>query len=433
MDAGHIFGVDLDDIRDQRWFAAKHERGQRLVIVDEARVPGGGPRLVVADVVSSSGNTDRYLLIMEVGSNREPRIGDGRFAALTRWILDRSPVKGARGGSFVPAVEPGVQLGLPQGERFVGDDQSNTIVGVGDRWLLKCYRRIHAGVHPEPELLGALVDLPSTPRLGATVIFDDGSALYTALVLVERIPDVETGWAGPIARLAEVLDRPAEVEALERAAAEYAVFASAVGGLHEELRSRFSARAVLPEDLNRWHRSARADLQLAQQITTGPANSMLAKHRPRLERALAFDSGAGHRLQRIHGDLHLGQFLRRTDKVWIIDFEGDPQAGFEERRRLDSPLLDLACLLRSLDHLLSATITRRPERRIGDAPQAWRSRTREAVIATYEQDQGPVDRILLRAFETHRELREFVYAATVLPEWMHAPMFGIDALFEWPD
>jgi predicted trehalose synthase len=44
-----------------------------------------------------------------------------------------------------------------------------------------------------------------------------------------------------------------------------------------------------------------------------------------------------------------------------------------------------------------------------------------------------VDRVLLGAFEVHREIREVSYAATVLPEWMHAPMFGLASLVDSPD
>ena len=67
----------------------------------------------------------------------------------------------------------------------------------------------------------------------------------------------------------------------------------------------------------------------------------------------------GTRLQRIHGDLHVGQLLRTPTGVVAIDFEGDPTLPIEARRRLASPLQDLASLLLSLDHVAAAAARRR--------------------------------------------------------------------------
>lgn len=426
--------VDLEDIRDRRWFAAKHETGQRLELVDEAVVPGGGPRLVVVDVSSSSGGADRYLLISEPNSNREPEIGHGYFGALARWALSGESLSGAHGGRFIPTPEPGAQVGSDPVEMFVGDDQTNTIVGVGDHWLVKCYRRLHSGIHPEPELLRMVAGTPSIPRLGAEVVFHDGSSNHTALTIIEHIHDVETGWAGPISRLAHVFDGSQATDDHTRSVAEYALLGQAAAAMHDELRTSFPTRAVEHNDRRRWQRTAHTDLDLALRVTTGPARALLGHYRPWTERALSTDGAHSHSyVQRIHGDLHLGQFLRQPDRVWIIDFEGDPQSDFDERRSLDSPLKDLASLLRSLDHLISATIQRRPERRTDDATRSWRSSARNTVIASYERSRDPVDRVLLRSFEVHREIREFSYAASVLPEWMHAPMFGLEALANWAD
>lgn len=402
-------------------------------MIDDAVVPGGGPRLVVVDVVSASGDADRYLIISEPTRWREPEVGDGYYAALTRWVLAGQPLSGTNGGRFVPAPEPDAVLGPDHSEHFIGDDQTNTIVGVGAAWIVKCYRRMYAGVHPEPELLRTLAEAPATPRLGAEMVFDDGTSSFTVLAVVEHIHGVETGWTGPISRLAQILDAPDDAADLTRSAAEFALLGHAAAVIHGELRTNFPTRAAGHDDRSRWKRTAHADLDPAMRATTGPARAMLEAHRHWIERALTFDSDVSHRLQRIHGDLHLGQFLRRPDLVWIIDFEGDPQSDFGPRRSLDSPLKDLASLLRSLDHLISATIMRRPETRSGERALPWRTSARDAVISAYEHVGGPVDRVLLGAFEVHREIREVSYAAAVLPEWMHAPMFGLASLVESPD
>ena len=43
-----------------------------------------------------------------------------------------------------------------------------------------------------------------------------------------------------------------------------------------------------------------------------------------------------------------------------------------------------------------------------------------------------IDPDLLHAFEVDKELYEFAYAATYLPDWLYAPTEGMRALFEGP-
>jgi predicted trehalose synthase len=127
---------------------------------------------------------------------------------------------------------------------------------------------------------------------------------------------------------------------------------------------------------------------------------------------------------RIHGDLHIGQLLRRTGAdPLVIDFEGDPTRPLADRRRPDTPLRDLASLLRSVDHCGSAASRRAG----GAAPEEWIAGARAAVLSGYG---GPVDARLLAALEVAKECAEFVYAQRVLPEWLYAPRQGLRRLLE---
>jgi predicted trehalose synthase len=142
-------------------------------------------------------------------------------------------------------------------------------------------------------------------------------------------------------------------------------------------------------------------------------------------------------VMRIHADLHLGQVLLAEDGYRVIDFEGEPLRPIEERRRLDSPLRDVASMLRSLDHV-ARSARRRAEARAGGPiaepgldVEAWIARARDRFLVSYIaglRDAGspfPVDLDLLDAFEVAKETYELVYAATVLPSWVWAPREGM--------
>ena len=64
-------------------------------------------------------------------------------------------------------------------------------------------------------------------------------------------------------------------------------------------------------------------------------------------------------LTRIHGAYDLGQVLLSEGDFMIIDFEGDPSLPMEERRRLNTPLRDVANMIRSFQYAAGVGLTAR--------------------------------------------------------------------------
>ncbi|HEY8584162.1 MAG TPA: hypothetical protein VIL49_14500, partial [Capillimicrobium sp.] len=147
-----------------------------------------------------------------------------------------------------------------------------------------------------------------------------------------------------------------------------------------------------------------------------------AEHRDAIAARLApLGEAAGLPLTRIHGDLHVAQLLRSPHALRIIDFEGDPTRPLAERRRPDTPLRDVACLLRSIEHVGWAA-----SRRVDDLdPERW---VRAATAAALDGYDGAPDPELLSALELAKSCQELIYAHRVVPEWAYAPRAGLRAL-----
>ncbi len=151
---------------------------------------------------------------------------------------------------------------------------------------------------------------------------------------------------------------------------------------------------------------------------------------------------AGLRI-RIHGDYHLGQVLRTEEDFVILDFEGEPARPIAERRAKQSPLKDVAGMIRSYSYAAYAALfaftTHAPDdyaalERWADTWQHWAA---DAFWKSYTTAIGdspllPVDetarRALLGAFALDKALYELGYELNNRPEWVRVPLIGIEKL-----
>ena len=147
---------------------------------------------------------------------------------------------------------------------------------------------------------------------------------------------------------------------------------------------------------------------------------------------------------RLHGDLHLGQLLVCRDDFFIIDFEGEPQRSFEERRAKHSALRDVAGMLRSFDyarHTALYQVAQRPDEleHLGPLARHWERQVHQVFLATYAQvvqagglyaGAGGFEAAypLLDLFELEKAMYELRYEIDNRPDWVAVPLTGIAAL-----
>jgi maltose alpha-D-glucosyltransferase/alpha-amylase len=402
-------------------------------------------------------------------------IAEGRtIAALTRSGAGPSSASGAGSGASGGAVDaalvcrpsPGFAEAWGPGdptevaasaETPLGRDQTNTSTVIGARLLLKGYRRIQPGLNPDLELTAYLTEeagFAGVPRLAgwAEVVTREGG-VATLAMLQAFAPDAEDAYERTAELLAELILAPGSAS-LEWATDVAADIGRLVAGLHAALATPppdapdLAPRTATREELKAWRMDAHRQLNLAIPAVTAvdpAAGAELRREASAIAaRASRFEAVAVAPLvMRIHADLHLGQILvSGGDDYRVIDFEGEPLRPIEDRRRPDSPLRDVASLLRSLDHV-ARSARRRAERRNGGPVErpsldidAWIERARERFLRAYSDglraSGAPVtlDLDLLDAFEVAKEAYEFVYAATVLPSWLWAPREGMRWLLE---
>jgi maltose alpha-D-glucosyltransferase/alpha-amylase len=236
----------------------------------------------------------------------------------------------------------------------------------------------------------------------------------------------------------------------------------------------FAAEPFTTEDLIRDVRRIEAQINAAldtikAKIPTlndeaaGDAGLLLSRRLNLLARAHAITEvpAAGQRI-RVHGDYHLGQTLRTSgasrkngiesgaedgDFV-LLDFEGEPARLLAERRQKQSPLKDVAGMIRSLSYAAHSGLDQfltanqgaehtQDTENLNAWADFWQNSASCEFLRAYRETiaanpallpSAQQSQALLDAYLLEKALYELLYELNNRPSWLRIPLAGILAL-----
>jgi maltokinase len=436
----------------QRWFGGKG-RDVALSAAPLATVPGPADVTIwTLRADYADGDTETYQVPLV--SHGEPAeslehvlLGTVDTEHGMRWIYDAlhdkevtpSWLRGIRDGAqdgplhFTRYADSPDDIPVDEPSLVLTGEQSNTSMVFGDVAIMKVFRKLQPGLNPDIEVQIALSKLGAkhVPRLLGAVEGDvEGTASSLAMVQ-EFMTTATDGWE--LAK-ASVRDLMAEADLhAEEAGGDFAGEAQrlgeAVAEVHADLALAFGTREASADELH--ERAQGMQARLTRAIKVVPALGDVADALTATYDAIG-QLAESVSMQRLHGDLHLGQSLRTVTRWVLIDFEGEPMAAIDARRELDSPLRDVAGMLRSFDYaghhrVIETGYDQQLSYRAGE----WSDRNRDAFCTGYAEAAGADPRthdVLLRAFEADKAVYEAVYEARNRPAWLPIPLASLARL-----
>lgn len=305
-------------------------------------------------------------------------------------------------------------------EQQVSTDHANVSIAVDGRWLVKWFRRPISAADLHVLVLlteRGFADMPA--YLGA---LHDGDAVVA--VVSELLPGATDGWVWFVDDVLAWLDTGVGLDALVHTAA-------SMGTIAARLHLALADPDVAPVPLDAVRGLVAERREAAITHTDGDAGLRLRLRIGQIDTALsALDTLGPVPMQRVHGDLHAGQFLRGDDRDRLVltDFDGDPMTASADRLAVQPAERDLAGLVQSIDHVGRVAARRRP----GADVSPFIAPAVDAALRAYGSVR-PYDDALLWPLRVAQELHEYAYAALHLPVWGYVPDAGMCHLFPEED
>lgn len=464
-------------LQSQRWFAGKGREISAVRQLSELPLASDASLAWQILAVDYGGSEEQYLVTWPVGTWSQ--LVEAKSTVIPpEWVTQPEGLQalwhelaGAKSSEWMSHEFTNFVKQTPQcTARWVPFEQSNTCVIFDERYILKLFRKLAAGINPDVEIGRALAEQQfegKVPPLHAILAFENEGQVVTAGVMHRYLHGAKSAWDVLLELLKEAV-QTREQNPLATSLGAVLQMSAALGSLTARMHTLL-AQATGPDFIAEGWTAAERELLCAAQTEYSAQQLALLcdrlTHLPADTQALAqlvidrqqvllqrFDkwktiAHCGQRT-RIHGDYHLGQVLvtARADDplqydLWAIDFEGEPARPLAERRRKRSPLQDVAGMIRSLHYAVSQT-------RLTHSPLAnglvWAAAVYPQMVAAFitAYDAGiqivgllpdsndPDRRAMLELFILEKALYELGYELLNRPGWIQVPLGGIAELLE---
>jgi maltose alpha-D-glucosyltransferase/alpha-amylase len=485
-------------IAQKRWYTAKGARIERVVLHDlgscgeqqqwlltlvEVHLDDRPPQHYFLPLAVAWDNGDEDALALLGGlvlcgvrrANRTGLLFDALHDEVFVRSLARRVVDGVQGDSAEGRLGASRSRELP--EALAGDatvrwleGATNTSCVVGEQLLLKIYRRLQPGSHPEVAMGEFLSGQPFVAdSYGSLSLTVDGEAEAWSLgVLQQFVVCRDDAWHYVLDQLSRFLDVIAtappqdersmeDLEGFFTLLGEMNLLGRRTAEMHLALAQptgdpAFDPQPLIDDDLQRWREKVIADLGATAALVEARVEQWqgqqaklgrrLLEHRETLERLIEGLplSAEGLVETRHHGDFHLGQMLVHEHDFIFIDFEGEPAVPLAARSDKHSPLRDLAGLIRSIDYAALSALRDfeqhrgEPDERLLAWMRRWQSLVLDALRAGYfgtlaSPAPQRAQSALLELFLLEKALYEVRYEIDHRPEWVSLPLAGLLATF----
>jgi len=460
----------LESLPSARWFGGKGRPIRDIEVVDFGVVEDGPPALVFSIVrVNFADEGPEHLyhlpLIVEEGMATDAFQDPDRLKIIGDLMAHGTSIKGHDG--VFQFSGPGLDPLSPPGEeiRVMSAEQSNTSLVLDESVIVKVFRRLEVGTNPDLEMTRFLTNegFQYIPLHVGEIDYagvDEEQEMSIDLGIAQQfMPDATEGWEQTLAYLDRFYAEASDLDAREdmRFLTEeraHEIFRSledlgeVTALLHVTMSRAEGDPDLAPEptdrfDLEAWAERARKSLAALVKDSAPELAGTADAINERIN-GLRSIQEAGAKL-RIHGDYHLGQVLASGRGWMILDFEGEPIRSLEERRVKQSPLRDVAGMLRSFNYAAITALFAKAEPesedwlRLEPWAEMWETVARERFLHAYltRSHEGhflPTDReelfTMLDVFEIDKALYELAYEHSHRPDWVRIPLRGIAQVLE---
>ncbi len=434
-------------LRTRRWFLGQDRTIRDIDVLDAIPIPDSEAQVLLGQIEYTDGDPEMYVLPGSVATGEaaeqvkskladvsvaqlhaedgtrgvlysavfDPAFGNALFSAMLR----RRRFRGRAGelvGSHTRAFRAAWGASHPDlGPAVLKTEQSNTSVVFGDRFILKIYRRVEPGIHPEVEMGTFLTEknFPYSAPLTGTIEYRSNQSEPITIASLHALVQGQQGdaWNYTLDALSQFFEAslarkesdfsgpdslhpldlrkmgvPAHVhETIGSYLDSVALLGRRVADLHQVLGSDPTDPAFAPEPFTDHYRHAifhglmgqaaetfqllRLRLKFLPAQVQGEAQKVLDRREDIRARARLISERRIYSLRtRIHDDLGLNRVLHTGKDFVFIGFDGPADRSLTGRRIKRSPLRDVATMLLSFQYAAQAVfldqlpgVTRRPE------------------------------------------------------------------------